>query len=99
MFEDKEITFIEPFGNVTTGIVIACEENIGITIIEKDTNEYLYCIILPGSPLWQPYYDKENALRCFKYDIKGIKSGRLDYSHKGSYSGPSASSSTCPFNQ
>jgi len=99
MFEDKEITFVEPLGNITTGIVIACEESIGITIVEKYTNRYLYCLILPGSSKWDPHWDKELALKYFKHDIEGIKSGILDYSYLGPKASGGASSSTCPFNQ
>jgi len=50
MFEGKEIDFITPLGEHLKAIVVACTKDIGISIIEKDTKEHIFCLCMKNAP-------------------------------------------------
>ena len=106
MFAGKEIIYIQSNGARIPAIVVECVRDIGITIVKKkDKTKYLCCLIMPGSPLWKPSYNKKLIYKEFTRMRKGIISGIVDdrpevdlFQLEGIYTG-GASSSSCPFGQ
>jgi len=106
MFAGKEIIYIKSDGNKVPAIVVECVRDIGITIVRKDDRtKYLCCLKMPGSPLWEPHYNKKLVYKEFTRMRKGIISGIVDDREEvdllrleGIDSGY-ASSSSCPFGQ
>lgn len=80
-YEGKEVDFIL-HGEPVRAIVVGCDYDIGITIVEKDDpSHYLYCQIGPSAP----NYKKPSGVpadyahgRMFNWVVNAIESGTLD---------------------
>jgi hypothetical protein len=111
-YEGKEITIEDDGGyesHFYTGIVIGCDYDLGITIINKnDTKYYLMCLNGPSSPQMTSRVRKvqeEDYKIVFDAMIKGIKIEFLSandlhsiIASVGWTSNIQASSETCSFN-
>ena len=73
--EGKEVYFHSRWTTETKiGIVIGCDPDIGITIVEKNTNRYLMCLIGPSSPTWRfEEEEKERFKIYFEEIVRQIK--------------------------
>lgn len=77
----KKVKFIFDDG-VSNCVVVACVENIGITIIEDCIGgEYIACIHMPGSPDWnkQNESNKNDSPAVFDYLCTCINNGKDVY--------------------
>ncbi len=66
MYEDKRIRIVLD-KRVVNGIIVSCEEGIGISIVSDTKNvrkrQYLYCLNLPNSPIYKEWeYRLENSI-------------------------------------
>ena len=101
----KEV--IVNLGQDYVGIVINCDYDLGLTIVEKDDpTEYLLCTHGPLSTKAQkdpsnPWHTHEKKERqIFDNKIRQIMQGRIDIPLNAWYNRTTyASSDTCPFNQ
>lgn len=97
--EGKEITVIGANNQTIIGIVGGCDYDIGLTIVEKDTKDYVFCYI---GPLADPgkhsslYYMMHNKI--FNALVSCLETGVLHLPKiYNEHAEPSAK--TCPFNQ
>lgn len=77
----KEIIFIGNYGVEYTALVVGCEEDIGVTVIDKnDKDKYLLCSIGPSSPLWTNKYNgrEDESRRLFNILSTSIENGKID---------------------
>ena len=49
--EGKEVKYIDRHGAIRTAIVTGFDKDFGLTIQEKDTKEYIMCLVGHASPL------------------------------------------------
>ena len=94
-----------------TGLIIGCDPDIGLTIINaEDKDDFLVCLIGPLAPNASkdhPDYSNGNYERCYADYIKRIASGtvNLDLHDRaiakigGASAGSNAGKSTCAFGQ
>lgn len=66
MIEDSEVIYIQNNGTKTPAIVVACELNIGVTIVSKIDKEYLLCVNGPlsKSDYMIGYKQTEQEINC-----------------------------------
>lgn len=104
MFEDKEVVVINSDGESNRGVIAACEEGIGITVVDKDDKDsYLWCLKMQHSPKFYPgpgQVEMTNTL--YERAVRAIETtGVLDMLeiHSGFLGGPGggSSSATCAF--
>ena len=64
---------------IVKGIVIGCDPDIGITIMEYNSDKYYMCLTGPFSPLWKESFNKHKYKRAFDVTVEMIKSGKYFY--------------------
>jgi len=103
--EGKEVVFKELSKK---GIVVGCDRDIGITIVNtEDKDDYIVCLIGPSSPLWKRVLHKEDSDEVFDLLVHQIKSGYVDLtavcsliiSQTGQQPGSHPSAEDCAFAQ
>ena len=78
-FEGKSVTFVNYNGEEIEAIVALFDEDIGITIVEKENkNRYLACLIRQKSPKWRTEFNKRDNEAHFKFLVNSIKKGKID---------------------
>ena len=101
--EGREIDYIGGEEH-TTGIVIGCNYDIGVTVVSKsDKNHYLLCLVGPMSP----NYPKKNTVfrmgyrKCFNELIRCIERGvyHVEINHKSVPTGGPPTAEFCAFGQ
>lgn len=107
--EGKVIEFISAEDDHYIGLVVGCDEMVGITIVDNDNHdEYLFCITGPSSPLWHKSFSKKVVSSSISFIRDQIESGvfRSDElwafrDSLGSTSSPghNPSQETCSFSQ
>ena len=108
-FEGRTIKVIDYIGDEISGLIVGCDYDIGITIVNADNkNEYLSCLRGPSSGFIKLYCDSdyeyynemfENYIAMFNegfYDIRIMKEIDKKYNE---ISGRHASSEGCAFNK
>ena len=106
--EGKELDIILRSGEVFRGLVVGCDPNIGITIVEKDNkNHYILCAHGMSSPVtkklvkngeWSTYNLEEDLDDIMDIVMDGIEQGLLDIDASfGDIHGNAASSESCSF--
>ena len=71
--EKRQLEVIDYEETKRTGIVVGCEYDVGITIIDKQTNEYLLCLHGPLSREWTEHHVEESYKIMFDYMVSQIK--------------------------
>jgi len=62
----KEVRY-RMMGHIYTGIVVACVEDVGVTIVNKeDEDDFIICLNLPKSPL---YSGEGSAVTPLLYEV------------------------------
>ena len=64
---------------IVKGVVVGCDFDIGITIMENNLDKYYMCLAGPSSPLWKGNFNKFNYKRAFDVTVEMIKSGKYFY--------------------
>jgi hypothetical protein len=81
--EGREIELINQHGVKYTGIVVGCDYDIGLTIMNKDDKDhYLVCLQGPSSHQWMESWDDRQLKfyrECFEETTLMIKDGFIDY--------------------
>lgn len=80
MFEEKAIKVIDIYGDEYEGVVVDCNRDIGITIIDAtNPKHYLSCLIGPSAPNYP--YEKESEFygAIFTIQVQAIAEGVFDY--------------------
>ena len=78
----KEIEVINFNPTPGKGVVVGCDPDIGITIVEKAyPDKFLMCLVLPSSPLWKKCDDcqKEPSKVVFREIVHVIERGLYNY--------------------
>lgn len=112
MLEGKVIDYITWSGKKCRGLVIGCDYDIGITIVDVENKDhYLCCIHGPKDPWYNKTYPGQHHTRLHKAGffstVRWIKKGKVDEKmiqkiivacgYVGTMA--EASSERCPFNQ
>ena len=109
-FEGKIIDFYNEFLGNIRGLIVGCDPDIGITIVDADNNDrYLFCLTGPFSPNWDfGDIEKERYKQYFENAIEQFKKGELkeeiilnlrNFLHKKVVVDYGASADFCPFGQ
>jgi hypothetical protein len=112
--EGKVVDFVDRDGEHENGLVVGCEFDIGITVVNEDNHDdFLYCLIGPSSSVAKDMREKfgDEAMddgyskykRMFDNAAQQIATGTLDASElirsNPSSHGSQPSAETCPFGQ
>lgn len=105
MLEDREVIYM--YGQKSNpkqrnGVVIACEEAIGVVITDKDDPKlYLFCLHMPGSPSYPHNRSDltETATLAWNSTVESIKNGVLDMTDEDGtkWLGKQPTAEGCPF--
>ncbi len=111
-FDEKEIEYINSDGSKEKGKVIACNYDVGISIVSADDkDEYLLCGNGPSSSYWKGedlsdidfdhykalFYNAVSQIEKGYYDERNEE--KIDIKFPGNSSISVPDSSTCAFNQ
>lgn len=74
--EGKVIDFYNTDDECTEGLVVGCDKDVGITIVNNDDHDdYLYCVIGPSSSLWNDDCSNAKILKTIPYVRDQIEEG------------------------
>lgn len=86
------------------GLVVGCDKDIGITIVNAaDHDDYIMCLVGPSSPLWEGKAAQDKYEELFNIIVEQLENGVYDFMiinsivAGGSKEGPTAKS--CAFGQ
>jgi len=66
-------------GGKQKGLVVGVDPDIGITLVNTENhNEYITCLIGPGSPIWKKNYNKKRYRATFELIVRQLKEGRYN---------------------